>query len=55
MTYKQIETSREIRQWVKTLTPLIGGMIYIDWKYPYLKRELVEKFKSKFKRKEEKR
>lgn len=50
MTYKQIETSREIRQWIKALTPIIGGIIYIDWKYPYLKNELVERFKSKFRR-----
>ena len=53
MTYKQIETSREIRQWIKTLTPIVGGIIYIDWKYPDLKNELVERFKSKFKRRKD--
>lgn len=52
MTYKQIETSREIRQWIKTLTPIVGGIIYIDWKYPDLRRNLWEGFKSKFRRKE---
>lgn len=50
MTYKQIETSREIRQWIKTIVPIVGGIIYIDWKYPDLKNIVAEKFKSKFKK-----
>lgn len=52
MTYKQIETSREIRMWVKTVVPLIGGAIYLDWKYPELKDIIAERIKSKFKKKE---
>ena len=50
MTWKQIETSREIRQWFKTITPIVGGAIYLDWKYPELKNLIAEKIKSKFKK-----
>ena len=52
MTYRQIETSREIRQWIRLITPLIGGAIYMDWKYPDLKYKVADRFKSMFKRRE---
>ena len=48
MTYRQIETSREIRQWIKMIVPVIGGAIYLDWRYPDLKNRIVDVIKSKF-------
>lgn len=56
MTNRQIETSREIRQWFKgIIIPAVAGMLYLDYRYPELKNKVVEGVKSKFKRKEEKR
>lgn len=55
MTYRQIETSREIRQWFKgIIIPAAAGLLYLDYKYPDLKNKVVEGVKSKFKKKEEK-
>ena len=53
MTYKQIETSREIRQWFKLISAMVGGAIYIDWRYPELKEKIADKVKTVF-RKEQK-
>ena len=53
MTYKQIETSREIRQWLKLIVPVIGGAIYLDWQYPNLKHEIKDRIKSKFRKEKE--
>ena len=50
MTYKQIETSREIRQWIKMLVPVVGGALYLDWRYPDLKSNVMEVIKSKFRK-----
>ena len=56
MTYKQIETSREIRQWFKgIIIPVTAGILYLDYRYPELKNKIVEGVKSKFKRKEERK
>ena len=48
MTNRQLETSREIRQWVKTIATIAGGAIYVDWRYPELKERAANWFKSKF-------
>lgn len=54
MTYKQIETSREIRQWFKgIIIPAVAGILYLDYRYPELKTKIVECVKSKFKKKGE--
>ena len=50
MTYKQIETSREIRQWLKLISAMVGGAIYIDWRYPELKEKIATGVKSMFKK-----
>lgn len=53
MTWKQIQTSREIRQWIKgIIVPTILGGIYLDYNYPDLKYRIVNGVKSKFRRKE---
>lgn len=55
MTWKQIQTSREIRQWIKgIIVPTILGGIYLDYNYPDLKYRIVNVVKSKFRRKEKK-
>lgn len=54
MTYKQIETSREVRQWIKgIIIPAAVGLLYLDYQYPNLKHKIVNGVKSKFKKKEE--
>lgn len=57
LTWKQIETSREIRQWVKgVIFPVVLGGLYLDYRYPNLKHDVAEKFKNftkKFKKKKE--
>lgn len=55
MTWKQIQTSREIRQWMKgVIVPTILGTIYLDYNYPDLKYRVINGIKSKFRRKEKK-
>lgn len=54
MTNRQIETSREIRQWFKgIIIPGVAGILYLDYRYPDLKHKIVDGVKSKFKKKEE--
>ena len=54
MTYKQIETSKEVRQWFKgVIIPITFGVLYLDYRYPDLKHKIVDGVKSKFKKKEE--
>ena len=58
---QKIETSREIRQWLKGIViPAVAGSLYLDWKYPDLKykvrdfcRDRKEGFKDCFCKKEE--
>lgn len=53
MTNRQIETSREIRQWIKgVIVPTVAACLYIDYKYPNLKYGIRDYVKSKFERKE---
>lgn len=40
MTYKQIETSREIRQWAKVIIPSIFGLLYLNAQYPEWKGQI---------------
>lgn len=55
MTNRQIETSREIRQWFKgIIIPAVAGVLYLDYRYPELKNKIVEGVKSKFKKEEKK-
>jgi len=57
---QKIETSREIRQWLKgIILPAVAGSLYLDWKYPSLKykfrdfcKERVDGFKDCFGRKD---
>ena len=62
MTYNQkLETSREVRQWVKGIfIPIVGIGVLIDYKNPNLKYEVkqwcedkVYKVKDRFSKKEE--
>lgn len=46
MTYRQIETSREIRQWLKGIIGFVGVVLYLDYQYPDLKYKLINKFKK---------
>lgn len=43
MSWKTIETSREIRQWVKILVPCAIGAAYLIIEHP----DIFEKFKFK--------
>lgn len=53
MTYKQIETSREIRQWLKgVILPIIAGVLYLELKYPNLKYQIKDRFSFKKDKKE---
>ena len=37
-TNQKIETSREVRQWIKgIIIPGVAGSLYLDWRYPNLK------------------
>ena len=47
-TTQKIEASREIRMWIThVILPVIGGALYLDYKYPDLKGDLIKKFKKK--------
>lgn len=46
MTYRQIETSREIRQWLKVVIGAVGVVLYLDYQYPDLKFRIINKFKK---------
>lgn len=47
-TTQKIEASREIRMWIThVILPVIGGALYLDYKYPDLKSDLIKKFKKK--------
>jgi len=51
-TNQKIEASREIRQWFKgVIIPVIAGGLYLDYKYPDLKHQAVDKIKTKFSKK----
>ena len=54
MTYKQIEASRELRLWIKTIIiPAIAGVLYLDYRYPSIKYTIKDKITgifSKFKK-----
>lgn len=46
-TTQKIEASREIRMWIThVILPVIGGALYLDYKYPDLKGDLIKKFKK---------
>lgn len=48
-TWKQIETSREIRQWIKGIVlPVGAGALYLDFKYPDLKYKIKDSIKLKY-------
>lgn len=49
MGYKNIERSREIRQWVKMGLTMLGGALYLDNRYPDLKYNLRDSLKKQFK------
>lgn len=59
-TNQKIETSREIRQWIKgIIIPGVAGSLYLDWRYPSLKykvrdfcKDRVDGFKDCFLKKE---
>lgn len=61
-TNQKIETSREVRQWIKSIIiPGVAGSLYLDYKYPDLKykvrdfcKDRVDGFKDCFLKKEEK-
>lgn len=42
MSWRAIETSREIRQWAKILVPVAFGVLYLAIEHP----EVFEKFKK---------
>lgn len=50
MTYKQIETSREIRQWVKTGVGLIIGVNIMFPNAKYAIRDKYRELKENFKK-----
>lgn len=49
---QKLETSREIRQWLKMGAVTIGGLLYLNYQCPGLKEDITNKVKSIFKRKE---
>lgn len=46
MTYKQIETSREIRQWIGVATSAVLTAAALDKTYPELRAKLVKTVKG---------
>ena len=48
-TNQKIEASREIRQWIKgVIVPTVVAALYLDYRYPNLKRDAVNYISSKF-------
>ena len=49
-TTQKIEASREVRMWIThVILPVIGGALYLDYRYPELKKNVKDYFVNKFK------